>query len=110
MAGGSLSEGGRMVARMDDDVWDKLGDRSIFADGLGNPYPPFAFNSGMGVKAVSRDEAMKLDVIDRDTQVEPDPLNFNQDLQTSAEIRDAGLRKQLEDLGYTVNDDGTVSM
>lgn len=107
LAGGTLVDKGRMVARMDDDVWDKLG--TVADDGIPSPYPPFAFNSGMGVKAITRDEAVKLGVIDQDTKVEPHPLDFNADLQTTADIRDADLQKALEELGYTV-ENGVVSL
>jgi hypothetical protein len=68
-AGGELVSG-RMVARKDDPVWDKLGDSGLFNDGLDQPYPPFAFNSGMGVREVSREDALSLAVIDADTDIE----------------------------------------
>jgi hypothetical protein len=46
--------GGRMIARKDDPVWGKLGDRELFSDAVGTDYPPFAFNSGMGWRQISR--------------------------------------------------------
>jgi hypothetical protein len=46
---------GRMIARKDDPVWAKLGDRELFDDAIGTDYPPFAFNSGMGWRQISRD-------------------------------------------------------
>lgn len=64
-------EGGRMVALKNHPIWERLGDPALFDDGLGNPYEPFAFNSGMGTMDVSRDDAMGLGIIDRDTQIEP---------------------------------------
>jgi len=45
-----------MIALKDDDVWDQLGSSDFFPDGLDNPYPPFAFNSGMDVRDVIRSE------------------------------------------------------
>lgn len=49
------------VARKDSPVWQALGDGAGgFSDTLGNPYPPFAFNSGMGWEDVEREEAESL--------------------------------------------------
>lgn len=49
------------VARKDSPIWQALGDGAGgFKDTLGNPYPPFAFNSGMGWEDVDRDEAAEL--------------------------------------------------
>ena len=57
MAGGELIDG-RMIARKDDPVWRKLGDPELFADGIGNEWPPYAFNSGMRVKDIDLDRLM----------------------------------------------------
>lgn len=48
---------GRMVALKNHPIWHLLGSPRLFPDGLGNPYPPFAFNSGMGVLDILREEA-----------------------------------------------------
>jgi hypothetical protein len=96
-AGGQFY-GGRMIALKDDDVWDKLGDSSLFDDGLDNPYPPFAFNSGMDVQDVDRDTAIDLGLIDRDTQVAPEDRGFNDDLEASPDVRDRALKSALQDL------------
>lgn len=45
---------GRMIAAKDSSVWEQLGSRDLFDDGIGTPYPPFAFNSGMGWRQISR--------------------------------------------------------
>jgi hypothetical protein len=97
-AGGRFYDG-RMIALKDDPVWKALGDPGLFPDALGNPYPPFAFNSGMDVQDISRDEAMSLGLIDADTQVSPDPIDMSQDLSSSAEIRDAALKDAVESSG-----------
>lgn len=95
---GKLVDGGRMIARKDDDIWRRLG--SAFPDSLGNPYPPFAFNSGMWVKDVSRTDAVELGVIDENTQVAPQDRGFNDDLQFPLAIRSAALQQALmESLG-----------
>jgi hypothetical protein len=62
---------GRMVARKDSRVWDELGNGAggYEDDSLGNPYPPFAFSSGMWTEDVQRDEAIELGLITEDEQV-----------------------------------------
>ena len=87
-----------MIALKDDPVWEQLGSSDLFDDGLDNPYPPFAFNSGMDVQDVDRDEAIKLGLIDRDTQVVPQSRGFNQDLQASPDVRDNSLKSALQEL------------
>ena len=43
----------RMVALKDSPIWARLGS---YDDGLGNPFPPFAFGSGMGWEDVDDEE------------------------------------------------------
>jgi hypothetical protein len=71
-----LQEHGRMVARKDSPIWDSLGSSDLFDDALDNPFPPFAFNSGMWTQEVSRDEAVKLGLIEDGDQVEARPLDI----------------------------------
>jgi len=71
LAGGRVTSDGRMIALKNDAVWDLLGDTSLFPDGLGAPYPPFAFGSGMDVRDVSREEAVELGLIGAETRIEP---------------------------------------
>lgn len=95
--GGTLFDG-RMIARKDDDVWRRLG--TAFPDSLGNPYPPFAFNSGMWVKDVLRSQAVKLGVIAADVVVSPQDKGFNDDLRFTPKIRSEALIQALmESLG-----------
>lgn len=75
-AGGKLVDSGRMVALKNDPVW-----RAISRFDL--PYPPFDYMSGMGVEDVDRDEAVRLGLIDRDTQVPPQDRGFNATLQAA---------------------------
>ena len=76
-AGGRFTNDGRMIARVDDPVWSLLGSSLIFDDGLDNPYPPFAFNSGFGLRAVDRREAIAAGVIAGDDVVgEPDGVTM----------------------------------
>ncbi len=85
-AGGKIF-GGRMIALKDDPVWVNL---SVF----GNPFPPFDWGSGMGVRGIDRDEAEKLGLVTREelkAKVEelkrkPAP-DFNANLQATIEMR-----------------------
>jgi hypothetical protein len=99
---------GRMIALKNDPIWSKLGDSSIFPDGLDNPYAPFAFNSGMGLRDIDRDEAEKLGLIEPNQEVFPRDLSFNAELQATPDVRDDQLRAMLEATGLgTFNSDGT---
>lgn len=90
---------GRMVARKDSPIWDALGDPDLFPDGLGNPYPPFAFNSGMGVLDVSFADAEAIGLVDLETEIEPQSLEFA-DPEIPQAVRDTSLRAALiESLG-----------
>lgn len=52
---------GRMVALKSSPIWQALGDGvGGFTDSLRNPYPPFAYSSGMDWLDVSREEAERL--------------------------------------------------
>lgn len=51
----------QMVALKASPIWKALGDGAGgFRDAIGNPYPPFAFGSGLDWVDVSRDEALRL--------------------------------------------------
>ena len=51
----------RMVALKSSPIWQALGDGAGgFRDTLGNPYPPFAYSSGLDWMEVSADECKKL--------------------------------------------------
>ncbi len=79
-AGGKLY-GDRMIALKGDPIW-------INISRFGKPYPPFDFNSGMGVEDVSYDEAVDLGVIQEDYEPpEKSPLaDFNDKLEMSMEV------------------------
>lgn len=56
---------GSFVALKDSPVWAALGrGEGGFKDVLGDPFPPFAFGSGMGWRRVSREECIQLGLID----------------------------------------------
>jgi hypothetical protein len=57
----------RMIARKDSPIWRALGaGAGGYQDTLDNPYPPFAFNSGMAWRAVGRAECIELGLIEED--------------------------------------------
>lgn len=89
-AGGKLFER-RMIALKDDPIWIKI-------SAFGNPYPPFDFNSGMGLEDVSYDEAVRLGVIEDGYQPpEVSPIdNFDAELESSLEIKDDGVWQKLK--------------
>ena len=59
-------ETGRMVALKSSGVWQALGDGAGgYDDTLGNPYPPFAFNSGYDCDGVPRKETEELGLMDQ---------------------------------------------
>jgi len=60
---------GRMVALKSSDIWNQLG--SLRDDSLGNPFPPFAFNSGYMTYVVSRADAITLGLITEDQAAQP---------------------------------------
>lgn len=57
-AAAALQSTGRMMALKASPIWDSLGNGAGgHDDSLGNPFPPFAYNSGMWTQEVSRKEA-----------------------------------------------------
>jgi hypothetical protein len=83
-AGGKLY-GGRMIALKTDPVWKKL-------SRFGNPWPPFDFGSGMGVRDISRREAVKLGLLKEGERVKPIERDFNDNLQAS--VKDLSPKMQ----------------
>ena len=95
----------RMIARKDDPVWSTP-PFSFF----GNPYPPFDFNSGMGVEEVDRDEAESLGVIKPSTVVQPQDRGFNTEVSgalstdTPVHLQKAVRKVFADDASGTVRD------
>jgi hypothetical protein len=56
IAGGRPTPDGRLIALKGDPIWGELGSSGNFDDALDVDYPPFAFNSGMRWKEISRGE------------------------------------------------------
>lgn len=75
-AGGQLI-GGRMVALKTDAIWKKI-------SRFGRPWPPFDFESGMGLDETDRDEAEALGLLGPEDEPEPSEAAFTDELQASA--------------------------
>ena len=88
-AGGKLY-GGRMIALKEDPIWTSI-------SRFGNPYPPFDFNSGMGVEDVSFEDAVSLGVIKEEYQPpEKSPLKaFNEGLEADLKFNNDGEWQRL---------------
>jgi len=70
--GATTSKDGRLVALKNHPIWRALGDGAGgYKDTLGNPWPPFAFNSGMNVIDVPRDDAVSLGLLESAQRIQP---------------------------------------
>ncbi len=105
-AGGELFDRGtRMIAAKDSPVWQALGEGAGgYTDTLGNPFPPFAWGSGMGLREISRTEALLLGVITEEDEIAKMPVTMAKALQADAknvppEILEAFGDDLEEDLG-----------
>jgi hypothetical protein len=95
---------GRMVALKNHPIWQALGDGAGgYEDTLGNPWAPFAFNSGMGLVEVTRADAVDLGIIGEDDEVEPDTsFNLNENLEASVAKFSTALQEELNAGGLKV--------
>jgi hypothetical protein len=69
--GWTITPDGRLIALKNHQIWNELGSSKNFSDGLDQPWPPFAFQSGMWVRDISRTETEALGLITADQVVEP---------------------------------------
>lgn len=100
--GGKLFAG-RMIAKKNDPIWRRL---SRFQ----TPWPPFDFNSGMGLDDIGRDEAEDLGVLARDERVAPAEADFNEGMQASVRGFGERLRRALQTIfGDQVDVSGDVA-
>jgi hypothetical protein len=74
-AGGRI-RGGRMVALKTDPVWIEL-------SRFGRPWPPFDYGSGMGLRDISRREAIALGLMEKDERIQPIEKDFNEKIEAS---------------------------
>ena len=90
-AGGKLTNG-RMIAEKTDPIW-------IALNRFGVPYAPFDFNSGMGLRDISRREAIALGIITQDWQPDGDPVeDFNANVEAEVSDIHPDLLSSLADL------------
>ena len=67
----------RMIALKTSPVWSEL---SVF----GNPFPPFDYNSGMGIRDIAKSVCREIGLLGKDEQPEiPSPPDFNGNLRAS---------------------------
>lgn len=67
--------GGRMIALKTDPIWERI-------SRFGNPFPPFDYNSGMGLRNVGWRECLEIGVVKRgDPPQKPPKINMNGSLQ-----------------------------
>lgn len=83
-AGGRLRKG-RFAALKTDPVWKKL-------SRFGTPWPPFDYGSGMGLRDLSRRDAIALGLIKKDERVEPIEADFTDKME--AGVKDLRPRMQ----------------
>ena len=96
MQSGGQIFGGRMIALKSDPVWQTIGDSTLFPDALGNPYPPFAFNSGMWVRDVSREDAIALGLMAATDPVRTVLQDYNARLEASAQNLEPEVLQSLQ--------------
>lgn len=78
-AGGELVSGGRMVALKTDPIWVNI-------SAFGTPWPPFDWGSGMGLRDVSRKEAVMHGLIEATERIEPSDAEFNDSLAAGVDV------------------------
>ena len=72
-----LADEGRMIALKSSAIWQALGDgEDGSTDTLGNPFPPFAFGSGMWTQDVSYQECVDLGLLEDGAEVQPAKLDL----------------------------------
>ena len=93
---GASRDFGALIALKSSPIWQALGDGvGGYRDTLGNPFPPFAYGSGLAWADVSRDEAIELGLIQPDEHV---PAPAAPSLSPSeADIADAVSRLGFDD-------------
>lgn len=88
-AGGEFYEGGRMIALKTDPIWEEI-------SRFGTPWPPFDYNSGMGLRNVRRREAERLGLVKPKEKLTPRAESFNEDLAASTRSLNDDFKQALE--------------
>lgn len=103
--GEGCAPNGEFVARKDSPIWDKIGaGAGGYKDTLGNPFPPFAFNSGIDWEDVDADEAEKLginidDVSPKGVSLAPDKADIDRVKKKLGPEMLEALKGQLSGMG-----------
>jgi hypothetical protein len=110
-AGGELfDKGTRMIAAKGSDVWIKLGEgEGGYMDTLGNPYAPFAFGSGFGLREVARNECLLLGVIQPEDEIAKVPVKLATTLKAQTQGLDPELLKAFK-RDLVTREDGSVRL
>lgn len=89
-----FNETGRMIALKSSDVWQQLG--SLWDDSLGNAFPPFAWDSGMGTREIRRRECVELGLIRRGEPALPAELpGLNETFEQTPDVEDEDVMDTL---------------
>ncbi|CAN5352252.1 hypothetical protein BH09VER1_BH09VER1_28430 [soil metagenome] len=88
-AAGGTFHNGQMIALKGDPIWRKI-------SRFGTPFPPFDFNSGMGLEDIDRATAEKLGLIKPGETPVPAEDGFNDELQASVKGLSPEIRAQLK--------------
>lgn len=104
-----LQETGRMIALKSSALWQHLG--ADFDDGIDNPFPPFAWGSGMGVIDAGRSDCIEVGLITADDLPAPADVSsaLAPHLEATYEFRSAALRDALLARGDLKFTDGVLS-
>jgi tetratricopeptide (TPR) repeat protein len=111
----ALKKTDRMVALKSSRIWQALGDGSGgYEDAVGNPWPPFAFNSGFGVKSISRFEAIELGLLAKGEVSKPAMLPTSDEIATRlakklreylARLEDEEQKRRSDPLTFCTSDE-----
>lgn len=98
--------GGIMAALINHPIWQALGNGAGgYGDALGNPWAPFAFNSGMSLTPISRAQAVALGLIGIDEEIEPEThFDMNENLEASVAKFSGALQGELNKGGLKILD------
>jgi len=90
LAAGGTEWNGRLIALTNSAVWSSL---STF----GYPYPPFDFNSGMGLRAVTRADAVAAGLLSDDEDMVPETRGLDEETKLSLPLRSAKLKRAISE-------------
>lgn len=84
-AGGTIYNG-RMIALTNSAVWSTL-------SRFGYPYPPFDFSSGMGVRPVSREDAIAAGLLSENDDMIPETRGLDEEAKADPRVRSDRLKR-----------------